>query len=248
MILSHSHKFIVFKTRKTGGTSFEIALSKYMASEDVVTPVAPDDEKIRSALGYTGPRNYVPDVAGKAGEGVQAVKFYNHIGAAEVRSMIPADRFGAYLKVAIVRNPFDYAVSWYFWERSRVAETSRDDFQKWLRFQYVKRPEIEAEYRLNQRPNPGMFSSNRFITHVDGRCAVDRMLRYEHMQEDVAEFAHQVGLPVSLGSEFRAIRAKGNYRPAAATARVMFENFSDGQEMIKTAFSDEIATHNYQLT
>ena len=59
--------------------------------------------------------------------------------------MIPTDRFAAYLKVAIVRNPFDYAVSWYFWECSRVAGTLRDDFRKWLRFQYVKRPEIEEE-------------------------------------------------------------------------------------------------------
>lgn len=161
--------------------------------------------------------------------------------------MIPTDRFAAYLKVAIVRNPFDYAVSWYFWECSRVAGTLRDDFRKWLRFQYVKRPEIEEEYRLKLRPNPGMFSSNRFITHVDGRCAVDRMLRYEHIQEDAAEFAHQVGLPVSLGPEFGAIRAKGNYRPASATARLMFEDFSDGREIIKTAFSDEIAAHCYEL-
>jgi hypothetical protein len=59
MILSHSHKFIVFKTRKTGGTSLEIALSKYVSAKDVVTPIAAIDEEIRASLGFSGPQNHV---------------------------------------------------------------------------------------------------------------------------------------------------------------------------------------------
>lgn len=244
MILSHSHKFIAFKTRKTGGTSFEIALSGYMAANDVITPIAPDDEAIRASLGFAGPQNYV--LPGGAGP-LAAGKFYNHMGAEELRSMVSASVFDGYTKLAIVRNPFDYAVSWYFWERSRIAETSREDFRRWLVSQFQRRPEIEADYRRRLRPNPGVFSSNRMITHIGGACAMDIMLRYEHFEEDATRFALAVGLPASLAAVYRDIRAKGSYRPATATAVTMFEGFSEGEAMIRTAFAEDIENHGYEL-
>jgi hypothetical protein len=245
MILSHSHKFIAFKTRKTGGTSFEIALSGYLAANDVITPIAPDDEAIRASLGFTGPQNHaLPGVTGSVAGG----KFYNHMGAEELRSMVPAPIFDGYAKVAIVRNPFDYVVSWYFWERSRIAETSREDFRRWLVSQFERRREIEAEYRQRRRPNPGVFSSNRMITHIGDNCAMDIMLRYEHFQEDAARFATTVGLPASLTAVYIEIRAKGNYRPAAATALTMFEGFTEGEAMIRTSFAEDIEKYGYELT
>ena len=39
MILSHSKKFIFFKTLKTSSTSLEIILSKYLNELDVITPI-----------------------------------------------------------------------------------------------------------------------------------------------------------------------------------------------------------------
>lgn len=245
MILSHGHKFIVFKTRKTGGTSFEIALSKYLSPGDIVTPIAPDDEKVRAALGYAGARNHVL-AQGASAAGPEA-KFFNHIGVADARALLPADVYATYVKAAILRNPFDYAVSWYFWERSRLGETSREGFRTWLRYQHAHRPELEAAYRQRQRPNPGMFSGNRFVTHIDGKSALDIVLRYERLQEDAAAFARKVGLPESLGHELAAIRTKANYRPGAATAAMMFDGFKDGEEMIRSAFAEEIAAQGYDL-
>ena len=43
MIVSHSRKFIFLKTRKTAGTSLEIALSKYCGPEDVLAPIDFDE-------------------------------------------------------------------------------------------------------------------------------------------------------------------------------------------------------------
>lgn len=59
MIISHTHKLIFFKTKKTAGTSFEIALSKFLGNDDVVTPIASKDEEIRKGFGIEGPRNYI---------------------------------------------------------------------------------------------------------------------------------------------------------------------------------------------
>jgi hypothetical protein len=39
MIISHKHKFIFLKTRKTASTSTEFALNEICGPEDVVTPV-----------------------------------------------------------------------------------------------------------------------------------------------------------------------------------------------------------------
>ena len=40
MILLHKEKIIALKARKVGGTSFEIALSKYANSDSIITPIA----------------------------------------------------------------------------------------------------------------------------------------------------------------------------------------------------------------
>ena len=59
MIISHKYKFIFLKTSKTAGTSIEIALSEYCDDNDIITPISPKDERIRSDLGYAGPQNFI---------------------------------------------------------------------------------------------------------------------------------------------------------------------------------------------
>jgi len=44
MIISHEHKFIFLKTKKTAGTSIELALSELCGLDDVITPLTTVDE------------------------------------------------------------------------------------------------------------------------------------------------------------------------------------------------------------
>ena len=37
MIVSHKHKFIFFKTRKTAGSSIQVALAKHCGEDDIIT-------------------------------------------------------------------------------------------------------------------------------------------------------------------------------------------------------------------
>ena len=39
MIVSHKHKFIFLKTKKTAGTSIELALTKLCGDDDIITPL-----------------------------------------------------------------------------------------------------------------------------------------------------------------------------------------------------------------
>lgn len=58
MIISHKHKFIFIKTRKTAGTSIEISLSRFCCNNDIVTPISLNDEPLRGVLGLK-PQNYL---------------------------------------------------------------------------------------------------------------------------------------------------------------------------------------------
>jgi len=46
MIISHKHKFIFIKTRKTAGTSIEIFLSQFCGKNDTLTPIG-EGESLR---------------------------------------------------------------------------------------------------------------------------------------------------------------------------------------------------------
>jgi hypothetical protein len=233
MILSTKHQFIFLKTSKTAGTSLEIALSRYLGPDDVITPIAEDDEKLRSSLGYRGPQNHLHDdkpVIGATGGKASRVKYYNHIPAAELLGLVGAPLFSGFLKVSVVRNPFDMAVSRFFWDYRNQQNLTQKHFRGWL----LSRPPI--------------LLKNRGITHIQNRCVADLMLRFEAFESGIAEFSRRVGLPDTVYNEFRSIRAKSQYRPGRASAKAMFDGFDEGKQVIEEMFEEDIRLYGYSLS
>ena len=106
VIASHQHRFIFLKTRKTAGTSVEIALSKVCGPDDIITEISPEDEALRREAGGRPPQNFQsPPLPRKA---------YNHMGAKAVRELVGEQTFDDYFTFAIERNPWDAVVSLYF--------------------------------------------------------------------------------------------------------------------------------------
>ena len=71
MILSHKHKFIFIKTKKTASTSLEIVLSKLCGKDDIITPVSEltwtgqirrfeknNEEDLRKKINAPNPQNF----------------------------------------------------------------------------------------------------------------------------------------------------------------------------------------------
>jgi hypothetical protein len=56
MIISHEHKFIFIKTKKTAGTSIELALSQLCGPDDIIPPTTESDETLR--VPGSEPRNW----------------------------------------------------------------------------------------------------------------------------------------------------------------------------------------------
>jgi hypothetical protein len=233
MILSHAHKFIFLKTVKVAGTSLEIALSKYCGPRDIITPILPEDEAKRRALGYRGPQNY------RAGwremtfkEWVKApynrarpMRVWHHSKAEAVRRWVGEEVWQGYLKISILRNPYDGIVSRYHW----INRDGRlPPFRTWL------------------MQTPELLLTNRRITHIDGVSQIDEMIRFEHFTEDLARLGDRLALPGDLAADFAAIKTKTGSRPRHTGAEAGFDGFEEGRKLVELLCREEIEAYGYR--
>ena len=194
MIINHRYRFIFLKTVKTAGTSVEIALSKFCTPADVITPITADDEQLRRELGYQGPANYrIPFHKYSRLDWSQFLAtrrrlgFYNHAPAKFVRQYVAPDVWKTYFKFTIERNPFDKVVSKYYWDYRGEPPLPLDE---WIR-----------QGKGSRIPAFDIYS-------INGQVAVDRILRFEKLTEELDEITRHLGLPEPL----QLPRAKVNFR------------------------------------
>lgn len=181
MIISHAHKFIFLKTKKTAGTSVEIALSEFCGESDVITRIFAEDEARRRELGFRGPQHQeVPREQLRLRERAGALLrraplcFENHAPADFVRAHVDPRIWRDYFKFSFERNPYDKAISRYYWSTRKLAE----------------RPSI-ADYLAHERPTQ---ISSWPIYAIGEEIAVDFVGRYEHLSEDLRKALRQVGI------------------------------------------------------
>ncbi|WP_395657832.1 hypothetical protein [Nocardioides sp.] len=170
MIVSHEHRLIFLKTRKTAGTSVEIALSRICGPDDTITRLTDEDEELRRSRGGRGPQHFEsPPLPEKA---------FNHMPARGVRLVVGPDVWRDYFRFTIERNPWDLVVSQYYWRYRNEEAPPFDDF--------VRRPVVVK-----------LADKNARIYRLRGEIAVDRVLRFESLASDLAELWAERGLPGS---------------------------------------------------
>lgn len=228
MIVSHKFKFIFVKTRKTAGTSIEVLLSQLCDDRDIVTPIGPHVEPHRPR-NYQGRFNPFPELVTRAGYGWrrtlkdwhQRNKFWSHIPARLIRARLAETTWNEYFKFCVERNPWDKAISHYFWMKDRVG----------------------GQLSLEEYFARGDFVPNAFwYTDRKGKVIVDKVLRYEHLLDDLAALFKRLGVPFDgdLG-----VRAKSEHR---TDRRPYQEVLSDKQRRtIELVCAQEISIHGYQF-
>jgi len=115
MIISHEHKFIFVKTRKTAGSSLEHLLYPYLNKEiDICTG---------------SPRDNTPSL------NVEHYGTNGHLSWKEINNSLMVDNvWDNYYKFTIERNPWDKVVSSYFWHKEIKKEQFGDiDFESYVR-------------------------------------------------------------------------------------------------------------------
>jgi hypothetical protein len=219
VIVSHEHRFVFMKTRKTAGTSVEIALSRVCGEEDVITPVTEEDEALRRANGGRGPQHYEtpPNLERNA---------FNHMPVSMVRRMLGRERFTSYFSFAVERNPWDAVVSLYHWRnRDTTPGSALPSFGE-----YVASEAVETFAAKQQR-----------IYRLKGAVAVDRVLRYEALADELEVVWKELGLPGSPDLP----HAKGGTRPSGPSYRSYYDDPS--RQRVAELFAGPIAELGYEF-
>lgn len=227
MIISHRHKFIFIKTKKTGGSSIEYALSAVCGDEDVITPASSDEEPIREGRGA---QNYMLPF-GKRGliNPIRAfftdtperyAGFYNHMPARNVRPLVGERLWREYYTFAFERNPWDRQVSLYYW-RYRDPET-RPPFRD-----FILNPRFSRKAR------------NWSIYSINDEVAVDHIARYEALDEELSRFSERVG----CGPLPELPRLKSTTRDPSTGYRAHYDD--ETREAVAGWYRKEIETFGY---
>ncbi|HXR88856.1 MAG TPA: sulfotransferase family 2 domain-containing protein [Steroidobacteraceae bacterium] len=200
MLISHKYRFIFIKTRKTAGTSLEVDLSRVMGESDVVTEIKPPEE------GHLA-RNFAIG------------RFYNHMPAREVRSVIGRRIFGSYFKFCIEREPVDKCVSWYSMRKNSPAHSRGNDALTW-----------DGLLRSRDFPlDEGLYTSRW------GGLLVDRVLHYERLSDELPALCKELVIPL----EFKS-RAKSGFRTEVPVTW-------DDRQLIYRAFRKSLKFTGYSL-
>ncbi len=233
MLISHEYQFIFIKTRKTAGTSIEISLSRFLGPWDVVTPISPSDELTRIEKGIV-PRNYIASVhptdgitewneqniTSMQGKVNMVRQFYNHCPASEIRKSVGERIWNSYYKFCFERSPWERVVSEYYYVLSR-------------------KPEWQGVVSLERYIREKQFSLNYPLYMENEKPVVDRVCRFESLQEDLGEVCQHLNLPYDGWLP----RAKSNTKNAANSSRAKLT--PELEEIITEACQPEIDLLGY---
>jgi hypothetical protein len=238
MIISHQYKFIFLKTKKTAGTSVEIALSRLCNEQDIVTPIL-EEELRKKEGGRAGKRVMKPWYKNSVKEVMKniarfplpnkkinrKVLFYNHVPASTVKNNIPPKIWDNYLKITIERNPWDRAISAFYW----YHRSSKENETK-----VVCLEELAEKW-------PSLLSNWNIYT-INNEIAVDRVLFFETLNEDFFNLTKELGVE-NLNLPKNKIKAE--YRKNHRHYREILSE-SDA-ELIRKVCKREIDTFGYQF-
>lgn len=191
MIISHKHQFIFLKTTKTAGTSVELALSRFCGPNDIITPLSAEEEEERREIGGTPPQNYLPtsrlqytglDWWKLLSRGKPPHRYMEHMPARKIRRRVGDETWDRYFKFCIARNPWDRVISQYYWRQRDLSEEEMPSIMEFL----------DSKHTQSLRRK-----GFRLYT-LKGEIAVDKICRFEALQEDLEEVRQHLGLPEPL--------------------------------------------------
>lgn len=232
MIISHKYRFIFIKTVKTAGTSIEVYLSPLCGEADVFTPIVPPVEG-HEPRNHAGRFNPLPELAasfshgeGLVTEGINSFKnlllrkrFFPHMAAWKARCRMDRRIWNGYYKFCVERNPWDKTLSHYHMLKHRAG----------------------YDMTLDEYLNNGRFCLNHPKYADSHGLLVDRVLRYDRLNEELGEIFSRLGVPYAGSLD---VQAKSGYRKDRTHYRdILTESQRD---TIASIYRREIEMHGFE--
>ena len=173
MIISTEHNFIFVHVPKTAGDSVTRALQPF---------ARPLDRTLWKSI-----RRRLP-----LKDNVETIYLRKHDPASRAIARLGRDVWDSYRSFAIVRNPFDHAVSHYeFMKQFRISSVANKvatmSFAESL--DYRMKPPFWNDTFFARLPNQSFF-----LTDDLGAIAVDRLVRFEDLATDFPAACREIGL------------------------------------------------------
>ncbi|MDE2480921.1 MAG: sulfotransferase family 2 domain-containing protein [bacterium] len=205
-MISHRHRCIFIHIPKCGGTSIE----------DVLWP----DPRTEAELwmGFVSPLHNAYQTGG-----------LQHLTAPLVRRVVGETTFASYYRFAVIRNPWDRAVSQFVFMRRRpdlrayLGVTEDGSFKHYLE-------------RLSEREHVQWMPQWRFLYDDDGSLLVEDVLRFERLEEDAARVFRRLGVDAALPHAKR-----GEREPLAS----YYDD--DAREMVARIYAEDIRRFGYRF-
>lgn len=195
MILSLSHRFIFVHVPKTAGWSMMDTLKPY-------------DRPNPKTLWRSFTRRL------PVTEGPETAHFRVHETARNMIAKLSRPVWDSFFTFAVVRDPFDHAVSHYeYLKQHRSASVAR-------RFQGLSFEDYLADRQKRPFLKHTIFvrmpDQAHFVLDADGRLAVNRILRFETLAADWAGVTSEIGLPGLELLYVNKTKAKSDRKPYTA--------------------------------
>ena len=191
MLLSHHYRFILIRPLKIAGSSAESALSKFLKPNDFASRLPRRSQsqvdpgvQVRSAWCWQRTQFYRP------------VRIRSHTFLRHVYAVFP-EQVQDYRVISLTRNPWDRAVSRFFFKNRRTDMRDRDfatQRQAFIRFTHRWGPHTFLDNVLRLKRERALDNSRR-LYFIDGECRADYVIRFEHIERDMNGLKDYLGLP-----------------------------------------------------
>ncbi len=219
MLISHKHKFIFIHIYKTAGTS---AMSLLLPHARVLDRLVYDFQLSKRFFEFTS------KIFNWQQDGMkQFTGYHKHAKAFEIREKMGDELFDSYVKIAFVRNPFDFLVSLYHYNlQAGVLSTKGIDFNE-----FVKK---STKYSTHRQID--------FIQHpVSKSYLVDYVGRFETLEKDLMKISNILNIKFKrklLHENPTRTREKQDYR----------EYFNEeNRKLVSDSYKNELELYGYNF-
>lgn len=217
-MIIHECKAVHIHIPKTAGVALEHAIMTQILGYDTSDQIGHLSNELKSRFELRGAQKH------------KQARFYN------IRD-ITKNNWNSYYKFAVVRNPWDRAVSEFHWRHTlTVGRTPHPstDFKEFLNY-------CESRIKDTRNRNQDVYwnhaqTQKSYVVDTNGNEILDEVFRFENLSEAVSIISNKLNIPLTMK---RYNTSKHNY----------YQEYYDDEtkEMVNNLYREDIEMFDYEF-